>query len=411
MTTDTQPRWAERLAFYCAFGAAAAVFFSGAVSNILIALSFAALLFSGAKFRFPPVAWPLGLFMLGTVISMGLSANPWDGRVQIRKFYLFLMLLLIASTFRSLRQARWLFLVMAALATLSSIRALSQFNYMLKTCGTSYGCLVGERISGFMSHWMTFGGEMTIALLLLGSFLFFAEPPKPKVWAWVVAGGIISAAIFAGGTRSVWLAAAVSGSYLLWCWRRWTVLIAPVAIAIALLAAPGFLQKRFTSAWKPQGELDSNEHRRVSWRTGLRMIQAHPLFGLGPEQVKAQFRQWVPEDVTRLPEGWYGHLHNIYLHYAAERGIPTLLALLWLIGKMLADFTRALRKLPPGPGDARFLLQAAIATIIAILVQGIFEHNLGDSEVLNLFLSVTSCGYLAVQSVHSMQNVEHASES
>jgi O-antigen ligase len=184
-----------------------------------------------------------------------------------------------------------------------------------------------------------------------------------------------------------------------------------VAIAIALLAAPGFLQKRFTSAWKPQGELDSNEHRRVSWRTGLRMIQAHPLFGLGPEQVKAQFRQWVPEDVTRLPEGWYGHLHNIYLHYAAERGIPTLLALLWLIGKMVADFTRALRKLPPGPGDARFLLQAAIATIIAILVQGIFEHNLGDSEVLNLFLSVTSCGYLAVQSVHSMQNVEHASES
>jgi O-antigen ligase len=411
MTTDTQPHWGERLAFYCAFGAAAAVFFSGAVSNILIALSLAALLFSGAKFRFPPVAWPLGLFMLGTVVSMALSANPWDGRVQIRKFYLFLMLLLIASTFRTLKQARWLFLVMAALATLSSIRALSQFNYMLKTCGTSYGCLVGERISGFMSHWMTFGGEMTVALLLLGSFLFFAEPPKRKAWAWVVAGGIISAAIFAGGTRSVWLAAAVSGSYLLWCWRKWTVLIAPVAIAIALLAAPGFLQKRFTSAWKPQGELDSNEHRRVSWRTGLRMIQAHPLFGLGPEQVKAQFPQWVPEDVKRLPEGWYGHLHNIYLHYAAERGIPTLLALLWLIGKMLADFTRALRTLPPGPSDARFLLQASIATIIAILVQGIFEHNLGDSEVLNLFLSVTSCGYLAVRQVHSIRHVEHTSQS
>jgi len=32
----------------------------------------------------------------------------------------------------------------------------------------------------------------------------------------------------------------------------------------------------------------------------------------------------VPADVRRpLPDGWYGHLHNIYLQFAAERGILT----------------------------------------------------------------------------------------
>ena len=63
------------------------------------------------------------------------------------------------------------------------------------------------------------------------------------------------------------------------------------------------------------------------------MIRAHPWFGLGPEEVKLQFNSYVPPDIPRpLPEGWYGHLHNIYLQYAAERGIPTMLLMLWMLG-------------------------------------------------------------------------------
>ena len=96
-----------------------------------------------------------------------------------------------------------------------------------------------------------------------------------------------------------------------------------------------------------------------------------------------------------LPEGWYGHLHNIYLHYAAERGIPTMLALMWMLGKILWDFLHALRRLPPGASDARFLLHGGVAVMLAILVAGFFELNLGDSEVLFMFLTVVAAGYTA----------------
>ena len=83
----------------------------------------------------------------------------------------------------------------------------------------------------------------------------------------------------------------------------------------------GSVRTRFTSMFQPKREVDSNQHRIITWRTGLRMIEAHPWLGLGPEQVKVQFLNYVPADVPRpLPTGWYGHLHNIYLHYAAERG-------------------------------------------------------------------------------------------
>ena len=106
-------------------------------------------------------------------------------------------------------------------------------------------------------------------------------------------------------------------------------------LLIAFLA-PGLDPRALLVACSNPGKVDSNQHRIVTWRTGLEMIRAHPWFGLGPEEVKLQFNSYVPADIPRpLPEGWYGHLHNIYLQYAAERGIPTMLLMLWMLGQIL----------------------------------------------------------------------------
>src|SRR5258708_39986742 len=104
------------------------------------------------------------------------------------------------------------------------------------------------------------------------------------------------------------------------------------------------------------------------------------------------FDKYVPADNAKpLREGWYSHLHNIYLQYAAERGIPTMLVLMWMIGKILWDFAASLRgKL--ANAEARFVLHGAIAVILAILAEGFLEYNLGDSEVLTLFLAGVGFG-------------------
>jgi hypothetical protein len=87
----------------------------------------------------------------------------------------------------------------------------------------------------------------------------------------------------------------------------------------------------------------------------------------------------------------------VYLQYGAERGIPALLVFLWLLGKILFDFARGLRTLPPGPSDRRYLLHAGIAVVIAAMVEGVAEVNLGDSEVLIMFLVAVAAGYLALE--------------
>ena len=74
-----------------------------------------------------------------------------------------------------------------------------------------------------------------------------------------------------------------------------------------------------------------------------------------------------------------------------------MLMLMWALIQALADFSRGVRRLPPGPSDERFILHGAIAVVIATMVAGFFEVNLGDSEVLTMFLVAMACGYAALR--------------
>ncbi|PWU09265.1 MAG: hypothetical protein C5B51_06480 [Terriglobia bacterium] len=389
-----------RTAQWLSFGSAAAILFSIAISQILLALAMAALLISGERLRLPPLKLPLALFLLGTLVSWAFSGDLTAGLPQIRKFYVFLELLVVYSTLRDAVWLRRLCLSWAGIGGLIALRGFVQFGAKVKEAhdlGLNFYDYYApaERMTGFMSHWMTFSGQEMLALILLGAFLFFAPPANKHVWLWLCAA-LISLALLLGFTRSIWLATAASAIYLLWFYRRWLVAIAPVAAVLLFVLSPAPIRERFTSLLRPKQGVDSNEFRVVTWRTGVRMIERHPLLGLGPEGIKLHFAEYVPPDVTRLPNGWYGHLHNIYLHYAAERGIPTMLALLWLLFQALHDFWRGLRTLPAGRSDPRFLLHGGIAVVLAVMVAGFFELNLGDTEVLTMFLVVIACGYLAL---------------
>lgn len=393
-----------RSARWLAFGSAVAIMLGIAPAQILLALAFAALLASGAQLRLPRIKLPLALFLLGTVISLAFSDDPRAGLPQIRKFFVFLELLVVFSLLRSLRMVRWLFLTWTGIGAITAIRGCIQFAEKLDAANrlgkSFYEYYVGERITGFTSHWNTYSAELMFALIMLASLLLFG-PPIRRAWLWSGCGGLIAVAVVLGQTRGIWIALAVAALYLCWFWRRWLVVAAPVVVLLAIAISPFGIRERFTSIFKPRG-VDSNQFRVVTWRTGLEIIKRHPLLGLGPEEVNLQvnpkFKDYIPPDVPRpLPSGWYGHLHNIYLHYAAERGIPTMLALMWMLVQILVDFRRGLRALPPGPSDRRYLLHGGIAVVLATMAEGVVELNLGDSEVLTMFLVVVACGYLALE--------------
>jgi putative inorganic carbon (hco3(-)) transporter len=393
-----QTNWRQDTPVYLAGAAAVMAVVSIAAFEILLGLAFLSLLLTG-RLRRPPLLWPVLAWMTWTLVSLAASGHVRGGMPQVKKLYVFLMLAVVYSAIRTLPQVRAIVMSWAAAAALSATWGLVQFGRKYHAAQVThtdfYRDYVAARITGFSDHWMTFSLLMMMALMLIGALVLFSEDPRGKRWL-VAAGLLVGLGLVAAETRSMWGAAAAGAVYLLWFRKRWLVLAVPVLAAILFLVNPFGLRERMISIVRPHGDLDSNEHRAVLRRVGWEMIKAHPLVGVGLERVGPEFEHYVPADVPRpLPTGYYEHLHNIYYHFAAERGLPALAAILWLFGQALWDFARALRGGAPKPSEARWVLHGAIAVIIALMLGGYFEVDVGHSVVLAMFLAVTACGYVA----------------
>ena len=325
-------------------------------------------LFSNIPLRWPRVAVPFALFLVWTLVSLAFSPDPARGMIQVRKMFVYLMLLVAFSALSTLSRVKWVAFGWMAIGTLTAGRGLIQFWRDVLGARAEhrdfYSYYIADRIRGFMSHWMTFSGQGDVHSADSSRYVppFCAGRSAGRLWLAVpsCAFAAVGVALVLSDTRSVWIASVGAIFYLLWVWNKWAALALPALLLVGLIVAPKPIQQRAISIVKPKKQTDSNEHRIVCWRTGWQMIKAHPIVGVGPEEVSdvRVFDRYVPPDISRpLPEGSYGHLHNVYIQYAAERGIPAALFIVAVLAVGMADLTRAVRRLPPGRSDARFILE------------------------------------------------------
>src|SRR5260370_16703427 len=68
------------------------------------------------------------------------------------------------------------------------------------------------------------------------------------------------------------------------------------------------------------------------------MIAERPVVGLGPDMVDHRYEIYRQPTAPRY---WVPHLHDSFLEMAAERGLPSLAAYLWM---MIAGVRLALRR-------------------------------------------------------------------
>ena len=396
---DTQ----DRILLAVTVAAAGLIHISIAASQLLLGVGIILMLLFRRRLPFPRIWIPLALFFLWTCLADALSPDPWGGRAQIRKFFVFLFLPLMYGVFsKQFEKVYYVVAAWTAAATASGFWGLIQFaqkyDHAKQVGADFYVMYLARRITGFESHWMTFGALQLSVLSLLLAQLFFSN--RRMIWWAYLSIVILCLAILLGWTRSIWLATVPASLYLIWFWRPKMMVVVPLVVALAFLVSPPATKARFTSIFQPHGDTDSNRHRHVTFWTGVEMTKAHPWFGIGPEQIRRQFDSYVPAYIRRpLPNGYYGHLHNIYVQYAAERGLPALLLMLWLIGQTVWDCFNGIRRVGRVRSQQLFVLHGTVAVIIGILVGGIFEFNLGDSEVLMMFVSVLGLGYAAVHSI------------
>jgi O-antigen ligase len=191
-------------------------------------------------------------------------------------------------------------------------------------------------------------------------------------------------ALVVSQTRSAWVGTAAGlaalGALALLRAPRWAWAALAAMVALALLL-PGGIRSRLTVVD------ESSRDRYYMWQAGLDMVMERPVFGQGPGMVEVVYPRfkWPEAPNPRQP-----HLHNNVLQIAAERGLPGLVFFLWWVGvAFLAALREARRAAAEGRGP-RWAAAGALAALSAVFVAGLFEYNLGDSEVLMLVLLLTA---------------------
>ncbi|MGD0338924.1 MAG: O-antigen ligase family protein [Bacteroidota bacterium] len=123
----------------------------------------------------------------------------------------------------------------------------------------------------------------------------------------------------------------------------------------------------------------TNYQRLRMWETGLRIFQAHPLFGIGDMDVATTYAQYKqPYEKEN-----FGHLHNNYIQFLVIFGIVGTLAVLYLLGKTLLTEIQIFRSIRQENVLSTIVLGAAGSTI-AFLFNGLGEWNFGDQESMTM---------------------------
>ena len=376
-----------RVIFLLLAGSVAASLLSIAASQALLVLaSIGAVAFlrpqPGRFSNLRPVLLPLMLFFLWTVVAALASSDVPLGLTIIKKFFIFLILLLVPLAAKGAGRIAWICRTVFVAATLSSVVGLIQF-----IRNPERDLL--HRISGFMGQWMTFSGLLMLALVALAAYCACSDW-RGRRWL-IPAGAVMFAAIYLSQTRSAVLGVIAGVFVVLLLQRPRATLVLLILVPALYLVSPARIQQRFRGGWHAD---DPNTRNRIELvETSLRLIGDNPWFGVGPKNVAIEAPRY--RGSSDYPDWMYQHMHNNLLQIAAERGIPGLLLWMWLMIRMAWDawllFARS--RQDASSREALMAATAALGCWAALVVSGLFEYNFGDSEVLALFLFFMAAPY------------------
>lgn len=369
-----RPFWPFALHLWTVFGIA--------LSNVLLGLSVLAAPLAGRSGRATGAlrgAWPIlaaaGAYVLFLVVSIVSSLDPERSARAFTEPFNLAVIPLALWLVRSERDARRIIDGLVLLGGCLGVYGLAQF-----FLGYDH---LHQRIPGPFSHYMTFSGVLLLADLLLVAQLV-ASAPRRRGWggAWRWAAlAVINAALLCSYTRSAWVGLVAALTLLVLARAPRWLLAYPVAALVLALTAPAPMVERMRSI----ADVDdpSNRDRLSMAQAGLAMVADRPLVGLGPEMVRDLYPRYRVDTAVRdrVP-----HLHNSFLHLAAERGLPELASYLALMGIALAGAWRRFRREGGFRGGRADLYLGAALALVAFNVAGFFEHNWGDTEVQRLVL-------------------------
>ena len=313
----------------------------------------------------PVFFWPLTAYAIWTMLSVVFSFDPARSLTDSKEVLLFLVVPAVyrfASGQRVSTVANIVITVGAATAVIGIVQ---------------YGILeydhLGQRPRGSMGHYMTYSGLLMLVIVLSVSRLLFAR--TDRIWTALALPALI-VALTLTFTRSAWVGACVGVSLLLVLKDLRLLAAVPVVAAVFFTLAPPQITDRAYTVFDLQDP--TNRDRVAMVIAGTRMVQDHPLTGVGPEMVQEVYGSYRSAGAVNATNP---HLHNVPLQIAAERGLPALAFWIWFVVAAISKLVWLFRQ-----PESRALAAGGLAAMASMLAAGMFEYNFGDSEFLMLLL-------------------------
>ncbi|MHB8412005.1 MAG: O-antigen ligase family protein [Candidatus Acidiferrales bacterium] len=270
---------------------------------------------------------------------------------------MFLFIITIAVV-DSLRRLRWTILVLVGSYAFASLYIMREWQ-------------VGYHIWGnFRPGWIVgdpnfFSAAAIFSISLAFCFMQGKRPRWEKVYYLGCMTGTLMALMLCG-SRGGFLGLAVTVAFLLWRmphrvrnFALLSVLVVPLSVIIPASPIHRLLHPG-------ESEVGSEENHLEAWQAGWKMIETHPLTGIGLGNFKPLMPMYSPPG-TKVDT----IAHNMFIEVAAELGLP---ALVIFAGIFIASFRllgklRARVSVPVIVRDAAAALQAGV---LGIAVAGSF---------------------------------------
>lgn len=184
-------------------------------------------------------------------------------------------------------------------------------------------------------------------------------------------------------TRGVWIGSSIALVICLLLWnikRGALILIVLAVLSSAMVFSSSRMQDRLFS--KTYEETSSNDVRKSLWKANLRMVQDHPILGVGHNQNRYHLRKYYDE-LGYPPEMLISHAHNQYLQVWAGTGT---LGLLCYIYFLFSIFKTAWSGYKNASSENKGLMLGLIAALLCFVIGALTEANFNISKNRFLFL-------------------------
>lgn len=342
-----------------------------------------------------PLDRPILIYLAVVLASALFGANPGRSLIHMGAFWHIALYWIVVNSIPNQTLARRLIFTLIAVGSFNALYGILQYlmdGLDLFAFGGPPRILGTKdmiRPSGVFDHYMTFSGQMLL-MAALGSGVAILGAEGWTFWALTVAVVCFFGAVITSFTRSAWLgliaATLVIGGFKNRIAFIVTAVILLVIVTILVISNSG-LRERAESIVVVKS--DVNIDRLKTWRTALEMIKHRPLLGVGTGNFRSEMEQYRKPDGPRS----HSHAHNTLLQVSAENGLIGLVAYLyiWVIffGEMIRGLKSRTRSFTRG------VTVGVIGAIVGFHIAGLFEYNLGDSEVAIMMWFLVGLGLAA----------------